>query len=101
MEADKKLVVVFKSMAVKDDGASAKAGRPIYKDQEVCEIRAPGDRLMVKVFPAHAFAGWRIGEHGDQEEHGRGQHDRGPVGVGHQAEHGPSSLRGAAAPGWV
>lgn len=67
-ESEKKLVVVFKTTAVKDEGASAKAGRPIYKDMEVCEIRSPGDRLMVKVFPAHSFAGWYRDENGDQTQ---------------------------------
>lgn len=45
------LNVVFK---VNDDGL------------ETCEVRAPGDRETVKVFPAHAEAGWVLDDNGDQ-----------------------------------
>ena len=56
-DPDDHLVVLFKHLAVKNDAASLKEGRPIYDDQEICEIRAPGFK-DVKVFPATAFARW-------------------------------------------
>lgn len=67
-QAQPAVVAVFKTIAQKDEKASKEAGRPIYKDLEVCEYRYPGNRLNVPVFPAHSFAGWRTDEHGNQEQ---------------------------------
>ena len=54
---DALVVPFFKSVAVEDEKASKKAGRPIFKDLEVVEIRIAGDRNFAPVFPAHSM--WR------------------------------------------
>ena len=56
-DPDDVLVVLFKYFAQENEAKSLEAGRPIYDDIEVCEIRAPGSR-DVKVFPATAFSRW-------------------------------------------
>ena len=56
-DPDDVLVVLFKHLAQENEAKSLEAGRPIYDDVEVCEIRAPGSK-DVKVFPATAFARW-------------------------------------------
>jgi len=56
-DPDDVLVVLFKHLAQQNEIKSLEAGRPIYDDIEVCEIRAPGSK-DVKVFPATAFARW-------------------------------------------
>lgn len=43
---DDKLVVVFKNHAVQNPSKSKEAGRPIFDDMEICEIRVPGSRNM-------------------------------------------------------
>lgn len=48
-------VPFFKSMPQLDENASKAAGRPIYHDMEVVEIRIAGDRNFAPVFPAHAM----------------------------------------------
>lgn len=53
---------VFKTMAVKNDTKSKKAGRPIYDDVEMVEVRIAGDRHFNPRFPAHAF--WQRDENG-------------------------------------
>lgn len=54
---DALVVPFFKSVAVEDEKASKKAGRPIFKDLEVVEIRIAGDRNFAPVFPANSM--WR------------------------------------------
>lgn len=62
------LVVTFRADKQKNDAASKAAGRPIFEDIELCEIRVAGDRNSVKVFPAHAFHAWSTDAiTGDQE----------------------------------
>jgi hypothetical protein len=56
-DPDAAVVGIFKNDAVKNDAKSAAAGRPIYDDREVCEIRVAGSR-DVKVFPATAVSHW-------------------------------------------
>ena len=56
-DPDAGLVVTFKHMAELDEAATLKAGRPIYEDNEFCEIRSGGTK-DVKVFPALFFARW-------------------------------------------
>jgi len=56
-DPDDVLVVLFKHLAQENPIKSLEAGRPIYDDIEVCEIRAPGSK-DVKVFPATAFTRW-------------------------------------------
>ncbi|QQO30735.1 hypothetical protein JJC00_18800 [Bradyrhizobium diazoefficiens] len=46
-------VVTFTNNPVLNEPASQKAGRPIFDDMEVCEIRFPGDTKCWAVFPAH------------------------------------------------
>jgi len=48
---DDDLTVIFKNFAVRNPAKTARAGRPIYDDMEVCEIRKPGGRDY-SVFPA-------------------------------------------------
>jgi hypothetical protein len=56
-DPDDLLVVLFKHLATENKAKSLAEGRPIFDDQEICEIRAPGSK-DVKVFPANAFARW-------------------------------------------
>ena len=56
-DPDDVLVVLFKHLAQENPIKSLEAGRPIYDDIEVCEIRAPGSK-DVKVFPATSFTRW-------------------------------------------
>ena len=56
-DPDDVLVAQFKHLAVPDPAASLKEGRPVFKDVEVVEIRAPGSR-DVKVFPALERSRW-------------------------------------------
>lgn len=42
-----KLIVQFHVKAVKDEAASAEAGRPIFKEEEYIRIFVPGDRDVV------------------------------------------------------
>lgn len=58
-DQDDKLVAIFKQIGVPNPGKSKLAGRPIFDDMDVCEIRRPGSR-DVSVFPAHAFARWIV-----------------------------------------
>lgn len=48
-------VPFFKNMPQHDEAASKLAGRPIYHDLEVVEIRIAGDRNFSPVFPAHSM----------------------------------------------
>lgn len=45
----------FRTEAVEDIQASARAGRPIFKEREVVEVRIAGDRNFAPVFPALAM----------------------------------------------
>ncbi len=68
MSDDDKIVAVFKVHTVKNDAKSKAAGRPIYDEMEICEIKTPGDKLSVKVFPAHSMHRWVTNpETGEQE----------------------------------
>src|SRR5215471_8377438 len=57
-QGDAALVVVFKNHAVPNEAKSTAAGRLICDDVEVCEIRAPGNRQTVGVYPALSFSNW-------------------------------------------
>jgi len=46
-------VVTFNNNPVFNEAKSKKAGRPIFDDMEVCEIRFPGDTKCWACFPAH------------------------------------------------
>lgn len=54
---DDKLVAIFRHLAVENPGKTIEAGRPIFDDVEVCEVRAPGSR-NVSVFPATSMSHW-------------------------------------------
>lgn len=56
-DPDAALVVVFKSIAINNPAKSLEAGRPIFDDAEVVEIRFPG-RRDYSVFPATSFSDW-------------------------------------------
>jgi hypothetical protein len=64
--ADKDLVIpVFKNHVIKNEAKSREAGRPIYDDMEVVEVRFAGDRNKVSVFPALAISGETEDEDGN------------------------------------
>lgn len=46
------VVPFFRTEAIEDRFASKQAGRPIFKDMEVVEVRIAGDRNFAPVFPA-------------------------------------------------
>lgn len=54
---DKGLVAVFRNGTIKNVNKSAEAGRPIFDDIELVEIRAAGSK-DVGVFPAMEFSHW-------------------------------------------
>jgi hypothetical protein len=54
---DDALVVIFKHHPKENELLTREEGRPIFDDEEVCEVRAPGSR-DVKVFPANFFSRW-------------------------------------------
>jgi hypothetical protein len=56
-DPDDVLVVVFKLLAEEDQAETLAKGRPIFKETEQCEIRAPGCK-DVKIFPATEFSRW-------------------------------------------
>lgn len=47
------VVPYFRNEPFQDFEASAREGRPIFRDREVCEIRIAGDRNFAPVVPAH------------------------------------------------
>lgn len=49
---------VFKTLSVINEAESRKKGRPVYDDQEVCEIRFSANKQTVGVFPAHEQCEW-------------------------------------------
>jgi hypothetical protein len=51
-------VAVFKVHSNKNEAASKKAGRPIYDDMEVCELKFAANKQTVGVFPAHEIFRW-------------------------------------------
>ena len=56
MQQNQSLVVpFFKAEAVMNPVKSKAAGRPIYDDLEVCEIRMAGERNYAPVVPAHSM----------------------------------------------
>ena len=61
---DKGIVAIFRNHTTPNPGASAQAGRPIFDDVEVCELRFAGSR-NVFVFPATSQSHWDDGEDGN------------------------------------
>ncbi len=64
---DAATVVTFKTLSVFSDSKSTKAGRPIYDDHEVVEIRLAGNKQTVGAFPAHEICGWVDGPDGTRQ----------------------------------
>jgi hypothetical protein len=58
-DPDDSVVAVFKDFAVKNEGKSVQAGRPIYDDVEVVELRFPGSKNW-SAYPATAFSHWGV-----------------------------------------
>jgi hypothetical protein len=58
-DPDELLVAVFKNVAMPNHGKTLQAGRLIFDDVEMCEIRTPGSR-DVKTFPSTEFTRWVI-----------------------------------------
>jgi hypothetical protein len=54
---DPLVIPVFKILTTKNEAKTREAGRPIYDDMEVVEVRFAGDRNKISVFPAHAICG--------------------------------------------
>lgn len=65
---DSVLNPVFKNHSVYNEAKSRVAGRPIYDDMEIVEIRFPGDRNRISAFPAHAESGLVDTEDGRTEK---------------------------------
>lgn len=61
-------VAIFRTHSSKNEKASRAAGRPIYDDIEVCELRFAANKQTVGVFPAHEIFKWHTDpETGDRE----------------------------------
>lgn len=58
----------FKILTTKNDAKSKLAGRPIFDEMEVCEIRMAANKQTVAVFPAHEVSGWVEDESGRSEQ---------------------------------
>lgn len=56
-------VAIFRTHSTKNESKSQTAGRPIYDDIEVCELRFAANKQTVGVFPAHEIFKW----HDDHE----------------------------------
>lgn len=57
-DPDDNLVALFKQLAVPNPSKTLAAGRPMFDDQEVVEIRRPGSKDF-GVYPATAVSHWR------------------------------------------
>ena len=57
---------MFRNDIVKNIGKSVEAGRPIFDDVEVVEIRAPGSK-NTSVFPAMEFSHWDYDENTNEQ----------------------------------
>lgn len=67
--ADKDLVIpLFKIHTTENKAKSKEAGRPIFDDMEVVEVRFAGDRNKISVFPAHAVCGQMQDDDGDYRQ---------------------------------
>ena len=62
---DPLVIPVFKIHTTKNEAKTKEAGRPIYDDMEVVEVRFAGDRNKVSVFPALAICGETQDEEGN------------------------------------
>jgi hypothetical protein len=80
-KSDPKAFVRFFIMPVKDEKASIEAGRPIFKEEEMCEILVPGSQSnrpvkrvnsIVKQRFSQQYASWKAT--GNSEEYLSGTH---------------------------
>src|SRR5262245_6189253 len=55
------IVCIFRNGTEKNERMSAEAGRPIFDDVELCELRFAGSKT-VSVFPALSFSHWDVDE---------------------------------------
>jgi len=62
------IVPQFKTTTRKNEKKTAEAGRPIFDEFEVVEVRVSGDNLTRRVFPAHEVWSKRQNQYGDWEE---------------------------------
>lgn len=62
---DPLVVPIFKIHTMENKAKSKEAGRPIFDDMEVVEVRFAGDRQKISVFPAHSICGQAQDEDGD------------------------------------
>lgn len=58
-DPDDAIVAVFKEHAIKNDNKTAQAGRPIFDDMEIVELRYPGSKNWA-AYPATSFSHWGI-----------------------------------------
>jgi hypothetical protein len=56
-DPDKNIVAIFKQLSVPNQAKSKLAGRPIFDDVDVVELRYPGSR-NTGVYPATSFSHW-------------------------------------------
>ena len=56
-DPDTAVVALFRTTAMKNEAETAKQGRPIFDDLEICELRYPGSK-NVGVYPATSFSHW-------------------------------------------
>lgn len=64
---DNQVVPIFRVHSVPNEAKSKKAGRPIFDDMEVCELRFPANRKTVGVFPAQEVFKYDVGPSGMNE----------------------------------
>ena len=57
------VIAIFRNHMTPNEGKSAQAGRPIFDDVEICELRFAGSR-NVFVFPATSMSHWDDGADG-------------------------------------
>lgn len=62
---DPLVIPVFKIHTTKNEAKTREAGRPIFDDMEVVEVRFAGDRNKVSVFPATEICGETLDEDGN------------------------------------
>ena len=64
-DPDAGVVALFKFLAIPNEAESAKQGRPIFDNEEACELHYPGSK-NVGVFPATSFSHWARSSDGVQ-----------------------------------
>lgn len=58
----------FKTLSIRNEAKSKEAGRPIFDEMEVVEVRLAGNNLVRPVFPAHDVWTKRQNEYGDWQD---------------------------------